>query len=118
MLAALRDDWAWHGWLNYPGRHLRVYMRVVNQRWIDSQIGKRDTMEIANVCVQDRYQCKGWFSGFLRYNEDLARRHSRVLYIEQVLSPTLVNYLARNGYTKVAQDSNKAFGVSMYKILA
>lgn len=75
---------------------MTAYVRVTT-RLIQGQM--LNTIDIANVSVDLKYQQQGVFKDFLKGVEKLAHRYDRTVYIESVLSLVLVNKLPSYGYT-------------------
>lgn len=88
---------------------MTAYVRITT-RLIQGQM--LNTIDIANVSVDLKYQQQGVFKDFLKGVEKLAHRYDRTVYIESVLSLVLVNKLPSYGYT-----SNQEISPSFHKTL-
>lgn len=97
-----------HRWFNIREYHLDAYIRIT-KRFINGVF--YDTLEIANVKVDEDYRDMGYFSMFLDEIEHLAFEYDRVVYIESIINPVLKDYIRKCKYDEDSRDEN-----SFYKI--
>lgn len=93
-------------------RCMNVYVRR-SKRYLDKQMV--ECLDFATVEVDEGHRGKGHLTKFLLRFEKEARRLGRVVYVESILEPRLVPFLARMGYKFVPDTAPIA--PSMYKIV-
>lgn len=81
-------------WLQF--QHIDVYVRKAHRLIEDRQ--RIDTLDIANIVVEEGHQGKGIFTAFLKDAEDIASEVNRKVYIESILEPRLITFLNNRGY--------------------
>lgn len=74
---------------------LNAYLRVT-KRYINGE--QVNTLEIANVTVDEDMQGRGVFKKFLEIIEHLGKKYDRLVYIESVLNDFLIDKLPTYGY--------------------
>ena len=87
-------------WLSFTEHHVTAYVRKT-VRFIYG-IGLQNTLDLANVEVEEAWQGIGNFKRFLAYFEAVAYRRGLTVYVESVLNPILSAYLDRLGYAHVS----------------
>lgn len=76
--------------------HISIYVRIT-KRYVNGSYC--DTIDIANVVVNEDFHGRGIFKKNLRAVEHLAKKYDRIVYVESVLSELLVDKLPTYGYT-------------------
>lgn len=85
---------------------LNAYLRVT-KRYIDGE--HANTLEVANVAVDEDVQGKGIFKKFLEIIEHLAKKYNRLVYIESVLNDFLIDKLPTYGYKQLPNSEPPTF---------
>lgn len=86
-----------HRWFNIKEYRVHAYIRIT-KRFINGIF--QDTLELANVKVDERYRGCGNFSRFLSHIEELGTQYDRIIYIESIINPILRNYICKLNYTE------------------
>lgn len=87
-------------WLN--GEYTRVYIRRT-RHCISGTIF--ETLDIANICVKEKFRGKGIFSSLLKWLE--SRKYT--LYVESVLNTRLGTFLLHNNFSVLDSDAATYF---------
>ena len=95
-------------------RCMDAYVRR-SKRYIDKQT--MECLDFASVEVDERHRGKGRLTKFLLRFEEEAKRLGRVVYIESILEPRLVPFLAKRGYKFVSNTDMTSPSPTMYKIV-
>lgn len=74
----------------------KIFVRVT-KRLIEKEI--TETIDISNIVVYDEYQNTGVFKEILSSIKTLASEYNKVIYVESIQNPILVNYLKKEGFT-------------------
>lgn len=86
--------------------HLHAYIRIT-KRFINGIF--RDTLEIANVKVDEEYRDCGYFSMFLSEIEELGFTYDRIIYIESIINPILKTYICKLDYIEDPRNKNSYY---------
>ena len=78
LIAELNLGNGLHRWFDIEEYHLNAYIRIT-KRYINGIF--YDTLEIANVKVDEDYRNNGYFSMFLSEMESIALNFGRTIYI-------------------------------------
>lgn len=95
-----------HRWFNIKEYHLTAYIRIT-KRFINGVF--HDSLEIANVKVDEDYRDRGYFSMFLTEIEELAHDYDRVVYIESIINPVLKKYIYKRNYIEDYRNENSFY---------
>lgn len=109
LIDAISADVRSNRWYCIEEYHLDAYIRISTKYLSGIFV---NTIELANIKVDDEHQQKGYFSDFLRKVEDLAVQYGRIVYVESIMNPHLKAYLSRHKYVSDSHDPN-----SLYKII-
>lgn len=86
-------------WLWFPDYHVLAYVRKTS-RFIYG-VGMRNTLDLANIEVEEQERGLGNFRKFMLEFESVASKHGLTVYVESVLNPILSACLLRRGYTEL-----------------
>jgi len=95
-----------HRWFTIKEYHVQAYIRIT-KRFINGVF--QDTLELANVKVDERYRECGNFSRFLTHIEELGSKYDRIIYIESIINPLLRNYICKLDYIEDGFNDNSFF---------
>lgn len=84
-------------WLSIPP--LEVYLRCPANRYLNHE--KVQSLDLANVSVDQDAQGQGYFAEFLKVLEE--KNPYDVLYVENVLSKRLAEVLRKHGYSELRE---------------
>lgn len=84
-------------WFEMADFHLNVYIRIT-QRVLGGVI--LNTIDIANIEVDEEFQKCGNFSRFLSKIEELALKYDRTVYVECIQRDFLIEFLKKLGYVE------------------
>ena len=101
----LRNEWI-------AEKNIRVYIRR-SVRYINEKM--TPALDVGSVEVDEGKRGQKVFTEFLRSFEAAAKCAGRIVYVESILEPRLVPFLARMGYKFVPDTAPIA--PSMYKIV-
>ena len=107
------DNWlltlqkAGRAWVRFDQFHLNVYLRWSKQYLTATE--RVATLEIANITVDTEKRHQGHFRAFLQEMEDIARKHNRVLFIENVLEEQFLGFFIHRGYSVLQRNPPCAF---------
>jgi GNAT superfamily N-acetyltransferase len=98
-----------NAWVKAKG--FEVYLRK-SRRYLPGSEAERlvAAIDIANITVEDRYRRKGLLRALVQYIES----YGRVVYIESIMEPVLLEAVQRWGYTL----DNREQPPSAYKIIS
>ncbi len=105
LIAELREGITLNRWYSINEYHLNAYIRIT-KRYFNGIF--YNTIEVANIKVDEEYQHKGYFSAFLNELENLANSFNRILYVESVINPILKKYLRKCKY-KIDERETSCF---------
>ncbi len=92
----------------FHGPHIGMYLRRT-RRVIDDNVV--ETIDIANVEVDEAHQGKGIFTEYLSVIESLAIWNHLTVYMENILNPKLAEFMFKRGYIR----PDKIRDVCVYK---
>ena len=109
LITAISENVRSNRWYRIETYHMDAYIRITS-RYLHGIF--TNTIELANIKVDDEYQNQRHFSNFLYEIEQLAVENGRSIYIESIMNSYLKTYLHRHKYVQDSLDLN-----SLYKII-
>lgn len=85
-----------YDWHKLPEFKMEIYVRRT-KRMVHDQI--KETIDLANCSVQERYRGKGYFTLFLIEIEEYAKQEGLTVFAECVLNEDLGTFLEQEGYS-------------------
>jgi GNAT superfamily N-acetyltransferase len=77
---------------------LCAYLRWTFQHYEYQE--RRTTIDVASISVDEAFQRQGRGTRFFQAVEKIAREENRYVFVENVMSEILQNFLEKRGYTK------------------
>ena len=94
----------WNRWFSCPVLEIYIRRSFHSLPSRDGKLVVTNTLDLANVTVNDEYRGKGYFTHLLRNIEKMAAYHQLTLYVENILEPRLASFLEREDYNKISYD--------------
>lgn len=90
----------YNGWAYFPKYRLNLYYRITHRAIEGKMLA---SIDLATIEVDDGFRGQGLFTQFLVEVEKLAVEYNRVVFVESILNPKLLDFLKNQNYRVVSE---------------